>query len=135
MNDFITFLFALNPGRAEYGSPSMLGLLSLCAGLIVLSFAIKFWRGRVTNSITRKLSRTWGSISFWFGVAGIVLVVCRVENIQLLAMRFLWVLWAALFLFFLVIQIKIFRSRHYEVLPRATAPEDPRAKYLPGRKR
>jgi len=58
----------------------------------------------------------------------------RVEQIQFLAMRFLWVLWGALLLAYVVFQILRFRARNYVVLP-SVRTDDPRDKYLPGRKK
>lgn len=130
----LSYLFHPNPGQFEYSSPSAIAVLAACAALIALSFAIKCWRRRLKNSVTRKLSRAWPSISFWFGAAGLLLAVSRVEKIQLIAMRFLWALWGMLLLLLIFLQWRIFRMRHYEVLPRA-GDLDPRDRYLPGKKR
>lgn len=130
----LTYLFHPNPGQLAYSSPSAIAVLSACAVLVVLSFAVKYWRGRLKNAVTKKLSRAWSSISFWFGVVGLLLTVSRVEKIQFIAMRFLWVLWGMLFLLLIILQWRIFRMRHYAVLPRADV-LDPRDRYLPGKKR
>lgn len=135
MMDLLTSLFYPNPGRVTYTSPEVLAALALCVGLIVAAFAIRVWRSRMGNAVTKKLSRSWSPIGFWFGCIGLVMTVARVEKIQFLAMRFLWVLWIAGLLFALFVQYRLFRMRHYEVLPRATAPTDPRARYLPGRRK
>lgn len=134
MMPILTYIFYPNPGRVTYGSPEMLALLGLCAGLVVLSFVIKFWRSRLQNASTKKLSRSWSSLCLWFGVVGLVLVVARVEKIQFVAMRFLWVIWVGALLFALYVQFRIFRMKHYEVLPRV-GKTDPRDQYLPGKKR
>ncbi len=131
MNDFLTYVFYPNPGDATYGSPSMIALFLLCGGLIALSFGIKYWRGTLRNAVTKKLSRSWPSISFWFGLVGLVLAVSRVERIQFVAMRFLWALWLLALLFAVFVQWRLFRARHYEVLPRKEAAVDPRKKYIP----
>lgn len=130
----LTYLFYPNPGHAAYGDAAVIAALALCVGLVVLSFAIQYWRGRIQNAVTKKLSRTWSSISFWFGVVGLVLAVSRVEKIQFIAMRFLWALWALLLILIVILQWRIFRMRHYEVLPRV-GKVDPRDLYLPGKKR
>lgn len=130
---FLGFLFYPNPGNAQYSSTSMVVLLVLSLGLVVLSFVVRSWRAAITNPITKKLSRSWSSVCFWFGVSGAVLVVSRVEQIQFFAMRFLWVLWFVGVLLFVYFQVKNFRARHYQVLPHAHQ-EDPRDRYLPGRK-
>ena len=135
MMNFLTYLFSPNPGHLTYGSTQVIALLTLSAGLMLASFAITFWRGRLQNAITKKLSRVWSSLSFWFGIVGLVLTVSRVEKIQFIAMRFLWVLWAILLLLAVFLQYRFFRMRHYEVLPRKAAPDDPRAKYLPGKRK
>ena len=135
MNAFLLYVFYPNPGHLTYGSMQVVAILVLCVVLIALSFGINYWRGRVQNSITKKLTRAWSSISFWFGVVGLVLIVARVEKIQFIAMRFLWVLWVAALAFAIFVQYRLFRMRHYEVMPRVMTKEDPRAKYMPGKKR
>ncbi|TSC57431.1 MAG: hypothetical protein Greene041619_1163 [Candidatus Peregrinibacteria bacterium Greene0416_19] len=134
VNAILRFFFYPNPGNAGYAKPTMTALLILCGLLVAGSFAIRAWRGRLTNPVSKKLSRSWSSATFWFGVTGIVMVVSRVEGIQFLAMRFLWVLWFAALLLYAVLQIRLFRTRFYEVLPQAEA-VDPREKYLPKRKK
>lgn len=132
--NILNYLFYPNPGRLAYSSPAAIAILCACVGLIVLSFAIKFWRARLDNAVTKKLSRSWSSISFWFGIAGLIMAISRIEKIQFVAMRFLWVLWAAALLFALFVQYRIFRMRHYEVLPRV-GKTDPRDRYMPGKRR
>ena len=130
MNALLLYIFYPNPGHLTYGSTQIIALLVLCVGLIALSFGIQYWRTRLQNAITKKLSRTWSSGSFWFGVVGLVLTVSRVEKIQFVAMRFLWIVWLGALLLIIYLQYRLFRMRHYEVLPRFK-PEDPRKKYLP----
>ncbi len=135
MMDLLTYLFYPNPGRVTYGSAGVLIAFAVCGGLIVGAALIRLWRTRLTTAITKKLSRSWSAVSFWFGVIGLLLTVSRVEKIQFVAMRFLWVLWALLLVALVILQYRIFRMRNYEVLPRTVAPDDPRAKYLPGKKK
>lgn len=134
MDAFLRYWFYPNPGNAAYQTPSMVYLLILCGALIIASILIRFWRSRLTNPVTKKLSRSWGPAAFWFGIVGLVLIVCRVEQIQFLAMRFTWVLWFAVFAVYVIIQIRLFRMRHYEVLPKVRY-EDPLEKYLPKKKK
>ncbi len=134
MMSILTYLFYPNPGRLTYGSTEIVALLAVCGALIVLSFLIRLWRSRTANGMTKKLTRSWSSLTFWFGIVGLVLIVCRVEKIQFLAMRFLWVFWGVFLLLALVMQYRVFRSRHYEVMPRV-GKVDPRDQYLPGRKK
>ena len=129
-----SYLFYPNPGNATYESPKVLILFAVCFGLVVCSFALRVWRGRLQNPVTKRLSRSWSSACLWFSVIGLVLIISRVEQISYVSMRFLWVLWAIVLLFYLFIQVKQFRARHYEQLPKETV-EDPREKYLPKRKR
>lgn len=129
----LRFIFYPNPGQAAYGSGSALLFLLVCVALIGGSFAIRFWRQNLSNPITKKLSRSWSFTSFWFGVVGMMLIVCRVEQIQFLAMRLWWGVWIASLLLYVFFQLRQFRARHYEVLPRERA-HDPRDQYLPGKK-
>jgi hypothetical protein len=124
------YLFSVNPGDATYGSTGMLTLIILCGALVLLSFFLLFWRKRLDNPITRKLSRSWSSAAFWFAIVGFMFIVCRVEQIQFLAMRFFWVVWGACLLVYMVFQVRQFRARHYKILPRETT-VDPRDRYLP----
>lgn len=133
--NILTYLFYPNPGRVTYGSAEVLIVFAVCGALMLAAIGIRVWRGRLTNATTKKLSRSWSAIAFWFAITGLVLTVSRVEKIQFVAMRFLWILWGALLLALVILQYRIFRMRNYEVLPRATAPEDPRAKYLPSKRK
>lgn len=130
----LSFLFWPNPANADYGSPKVVALMILCGLLIVGAFALSFWRKRMKNPVTKKLSRSWGVAAFWFGLSGLILIVSRVEQIQFVSMRFLWVIWIAIAAFYVYIQVRLFRARHYEVLPRE-ASVDPRSKYLPRKKK
>jgi hypothetical protein len=132
--DLLRYLFWPNPGSAHYDDVSIVVLLILTLGMIVGSFAISFWRKRQANPVTRKLSAGWSRTAFWFGIFGLVMVVSRVENIQFIAMRALWLIWAAFLLLYVVFQLKKWRRKHYEVLP-SVAVNDPREKYLPKKKR
>ena len=129
------YLFWPNPPAPFYSSPKVIVILLICAALIVSSMIIKRWRIRHHNAVTRKLSRTWQSALFWFGIIGLFMVVCRVEGISYLSMRFWWIIWGVSALLYTGFQIKMFRSRHYEVLPTQSKEEDPLEKYLPKKKR
>jgi hypothetical protein len=130
----LRYLFWPNPGFASYTDPDMIALLAVCVLLIVGSFIIGFWRRKQSNPIARKLSKSWSSVAFWFGIVGLVMVVSRVEDIQFFAMRFLWIVWLVLLLLYVWFQIKRWRARHYEVLPTVVT-HDPRDAYLPKRKK
>lgn len=134
MKDFLLFFFWPNPGSAVYSSPKALALLMVCALLLLAAGVISVWRKRRQDARIRQISRSWASASFWFGAIGALLVGARVEEIQFLAMRFLWVLWGVFLLLYVTFQVKRFRSRYYQVLP-SVKQEDPRAAYLPKPKR
>ena len=129
---FVRFIFSPNPGSATYDTPWVIALLAGCTALIVLWFVLR--RGWIPLSMNRKTIRSLSSAFLWFGVVGLVLTVCRVEKIQFLAMPFLWVLWALALGAFIVLQARLHRMRHYQVLPRVVA-GDPRDKYLPGKRK
>ncbi|MDD4628349.1 MAG: hypothetical protein PHE68_03060 [Candidatus Peribacteraceae bacterium] len=134
MKAFLIYLVWPNPGNASYGSPKIQILLVACALLILLSFTMSFWRRNMRNPVTKRLSRTWPSAAFWFGLIGLVLVVSRVESIGFLAMRLWWVILAAVGALYLFLQYRIFRARHYQQMPREFT-DDPREKYLPRKKK
>lgn len=134
MMNFIKYLFHPNPGRVTYASPSVISAMIVCAALIVLCFVVKYWRAYLSNAVTKKISRSWASTCFWFGVSGLVLTVSRVEKIQFIAMRFLWVLWGISLLLVILLQWRIWRIKYYAVLPRVEK-ADPRNQYLPAKKR
>lgn len=128
------YLFWPNPANATYGNPKVMALIVACALLIVASLTISLWRRSVGNAILKKLSRTWALAAFWFGLTGLVFVVARVEQIQFVSMRIWWVLWAAIAILYVFLQMKLFRARYYAVLP-SEREDDPRGKYLPRRKK
>ena len=138
MNTFLlqtfSYLFWPNPGNASYGSPKAIALIIFCVLLIIIAVVISFWRRGLKNQATKKLSRSWGSACFWFGFTGLILVVSRVEQIQYMAMRIWWVAWIIAAILYIWFQMKMFRMRHYEVLP-AQSVSDPRSKYLPKQKK
>lgn len=127
----LLFFFRPNPGHATY--VSMMPLIATCVVLIILALTIRSWRASLRNSITKRLSKSWAVASFWFGVTGFILVVCRVEGIQFLAMRLLWVFWGLALLVYLFFQVRQFRARNYHILP-VHRMNDPRAMYLPGKR-
>ena len=134
LNALLTYLFYPNPGAVSYSNPKALALLILCVGLVAASFILKRWRTRLANPVTRRLSRSWSTASFWFGIVGCFLVFSRMESISYVSIRFLWAFWILAFLLYLLVQVRVFRARHYAVLPTEHG-EDPRSRYLPKRKK
>ena len=128
----LSYFFYPNPGNSGYDHPKVIFLLVFCSLLFLVSFAVSFWRKKRENPVTRKLARSWPSALRWFGALGLLLTIARAEEIQFLSMRFLWVLWALALLVYLILQVRLFRLKHYTVLPRDFV-EDPREKYLPKR--
>lgn len=135
LSDFFVYLFWPNPGNADYSNPKALTLMILCLVCIAASFAVRHWRKKQHNAPTKKLSRTWPSALFWFGLVGAFLVVCRVEEISFISMRIWWLVWAIIAIIYVFVQVKMFRMRHYQVLPQQKAPEEQRDKYLPKKKK
>lgn len=131
----LSYLFWPNPPAPSYSNPKVLFVLIVCALLVTGSFACKRWRNSQKNAVTRKLTRSWSSAAFWFGIVGMFMAVCRVEGISYLSMRFLWVLWLLGAALFIVVQWKLWRMRHYEVLPQEKPAADPREQYLPKKKK
>ncbi len=134
MKAIFVFLFWPNPGNASYASPKAVALLAVCLALIAAALVLSFLRKRSRDASFRKLSRTWATASFWFGLIGLLLVVARVEQIQFVAMRVWWLLWLLFFAAYLFFQIRLWRTRHFTVLPRERV-DDPRTQYLPKQKR
>lgn len=132
--EFLTYLFWPNPYAPDYSSTKVVLLLLVCVAFLFGSFALRFWRKGVTG-VTKKLTRTWPSAAFCFGLVGLFLVVCRVEGISYLSMRVWWFVWAAAFVGYAFVQYKMYRARNYEVLPTEEVAEDPRSKYLPKKKK
>lgn len=134
MNDFLTYIFWPNPGNAHYTSPKAAVLLALCIVAVIAAIVLPRLRNGWTNPQLKKLSKSWPAACAWFGGIGLVLVIARVEEIQYVAMRFLWVLWGIALAMYLFVQVRSYRARYYEVLPNAPAQDD-RAKYLPRQKK
>lgn len=131
---FLSYIFWPRPPATGYDSPKIQAVLALCFALVIASFLLKKWRKRLKNPVTKKLSRSWSSACVWFGVIGLLLSVSRAEDISYMSMRFWWVVWVACLAFYLYVQIRLFKARHYERIP-TVQEEDPREKYLPKRKR
>lgn len=137
MNSIVSllkYLFRPLPAHLEYSSPLITSLLLVCAALLIASVGLRFWRKKLRNPITKKLTQSWSGVSLGLSLVGFVLVVSRVEGIQYLAMRFFWVIWAVVAALYVVLQLKLWRSRYYQVLPRAQV-VDPRDQYLPKAKK
>lgn len=126
----LSYWFYPNPGNVHYSSPKVLVIFGVCLVLLIASWGVSAWR-RKQSGQTKKLSRSWPSAMRWFAIIGLVLTVSRVEHIQFLAMRFLWVVWGAAILIFIGFQVFIWKRKHYSVVKGEGSVEDPRAKYLP----
>src|SRR5688500_2011783 len=109
MNDFFVYLFWPNPGNAYYSSPKAVALLIVCALMVAGGVVLSRWRKKQGDQVMRKLSKTWPSAAIWFGLIGLVLVVARVEQIQYIAMRILWVVWGVAIVLYVLWQIKRWR--------------------------
>ncbi len=133
MTYFLSYWFWPNPAGWHYHDARVETLLIVSATLVVLSFVISRWRARNANPITRNLSKSWSSASFWFGFVALILTVSRVETIQFLSMRILWALWFLFLALFVLLQIVQFQRRHYTVVKRAHV-ADERDRYLPKKK-
>jgi phosphatidylglycerophosphate synthase len=134
ITSFLKYAFHPNPGFSSYSAPSMMTLLIICTLLLVGSFAVRYWRSGLRNPITKKLSRSWSGFMLTMSLVGYVLVVSRVEGIQILAMRAWWGLWLLVVIVYVVLQYRLFHAKHYEVLPKVRV-EDPKEKYLPKRRK
>ncbi len=132
--NIITYFFWPRPDQVGYESSKIVAAISICLLFIVFAFAIKYWRKSLSNSQTRKLSRSWSALFAWFGCIGLVLAVSRAEDISYVSMRVWWLVWGLAALFALFIQAKQFKSRHYNTLPHEKI-DDPRMKYLPKKKK
>jgi Ca2+/Na+ antiporter len=133
MKQFLIYWVWPNPGSWVYTDPKVLSAIILSLVLVFGSFALSAWRRKQSNPQTRSLSSSWSSASFWFGLIALFLIVCRVEYIQFLAMRALWLVWFASLALYIVFQVLQFRRRHYTILGRPTI-VDVREKYLPRKK-
>jgi len=127
---FFSYWLWPNPAGWLYTDIRVQALLAVCAAFVILSFVIGYWRRKVKNPITKNLSRSWSSVSFWFGIVGAILVASRVEMIQFMAMRLMWALWLLCLVLYVFIQFVQFRRKHYTVMQR-TQVVDERDKYLP----
>ncbi len=69
-----------------------------------------------------------------FGIIGLILIISRVEDIQFIEMRFMWVLWALALAIYVVFQWFSFMRRHYTVVQKQKV-IDVRDRYMPTKKR
>ena len=133
MKALVIYLLWPNPAGWTYQTPQVVALLIGSFLLIAASFALRFWRRSLTNEKTKILSRSWPSLTFWYGFVALFLTVSRTEGIQFISMRLLWIIWAAFLLLSLAFQVVQFRKLHYTVIGRANV-LDEREKYLPRKK-
>lgn len=133
MRSFFEYWFWPNPAGWAYSDQKVVIALLGCGLLVLLSFLIRWWRSSVKNHPTLQLSRGWPRTSFWLGFVGLFLIISRVEMIQFIEMRALWVVWFLSLSLYVLSQVLKFRHRHYTVVasPRVV---DERDKYLPRRK-
>lgn len=131
---FLTYWLYPNPHNVAYSSPKVLLLLAVCFGMVIASFALKAWRRRTKNPVTRKLSASWPGASMWFGITGLVMTVARVESVSYVSMRVWWAVWFAILALFVFAQYRLFRARHYEPV-RGEKSADPRGDFLPKKKK
>ncbi|MBM3227986.1 hypothetical protein FJZ27_03975 [Candidatus Peribacteria bacterium] len=130
----LSYLFWPNPQATSYDSPKVVAILVACAAMVALSFAVRSWRVRQTNPVTKRLSRGWSAALLLFAGFALVFVVARVEGISFVSMRVWWIVWAVALVFVLLAQVRRWRAMHYEVLPSSSI-HDPREKYLPKKKK
>lgn len=129
----LSYIFYPNPANADYTSPKALALLIVCVLAIVASFVLPRLRNS-WNPQLKKLSKSWAAACGWFGWTGLVLVISRVEEIQYVSMRFLWVIWGVFLVGYLFLQVRLYRARYYEIIPSRPIQDD-RAQYMPKRKK
>lgn len=131
---FLSYLFWPNPPLLSYGDLRVILLLGACVLITVVPLLLTVFLGRGGGSFLRKATQSWGKAGWSFGLTGLLFTLSRVEGIQYLSMRFLWVLWSAALGIFVFFQVRAWRLWHYEVLPQLPL-ENPLSKYLPKRKR
>ena len=128
------YWFWPNPANADYTSPKALVLLVLCVAFVVASFVLPRLRNRSQDAQFKKVSKTWAAACAWFGWTGLVMVIARVEEIQFLSIRALWVLWGLALAAYVALQVRVYRNRYYEVIPNRPT-QDARAAYIPKAKK
>ena len=126
---YLTYLFWPNPGVASYAHPALLLLLIFCISLIAAGMTLRWLRVRM-DTVTRKLTRSWPIFCIVFGATWCAFVISRVEGVQYLSMRFLWVIWIAALAFIIFLQWKLYRTQHYRI-ERVSRENSARDKYLP----
>ncbi len=134
LQSFFSYWFWPNPGHVPYGSTKVMTILVVCGVLVLAALLLSLWRSRLKNPMTKSLTAGWPTAALSFGIVGDLLAVSRVETIQFLSMRVLWVIWALVLALYAALQIWKFRTRHYVVLERQKV-MDVRDKYLPGKRR
>ncbi len=134
LQSLLVYIFWPRPPMAHHDNPKVIALLVLCGLLVVGSIAFSAWRRTVHSASFKRLSSSWSMAAFWFGFVGLVLTLARTEDVSVISMRLWWVVWVVSLVLYVFFQVKNFRSRHYEVLPKSMS-NDPRAAYLPKKKR
>lgn len=131
---FLTYWFYPNPANAGYASPKAVVLLIVCGLMLAASFAIKRWRAKQENPVTKRLSKSWATAARWFSITGLIMIVSRVETISYVSMRIWWVVWFAALVSYGFLQYRMFKAKHYKPI-KTQKNADPRDKYLPKKKK
>ena len=134
ITEWLGYIFWPHPPHAAFFSVKVQIAFWICVAFVAVSVALRLWRNGIKNSVTKKLSKSWASTLQWYGLIGIVLVVARVVEAQYIAMRLWWIVWLVSLCVYVFVQVRMWRSRHYEIIPSKTV-SDPRDPYLPSRKR
>lgn len=115
------YLFDLNPGPDfKYASTAIIFFLLVLAVSIGL---LIYTRSQTLNKTTKKCLVPMVTHIFWFSIAGMLLVIFRLNGIPLLSMRVFFALWVIAFITYLVGRRKSCRA--VEITPAQTKKADP----------
>jgi uncharacterized protein YacL len=102
--------------------------------LLLSSIVLSVYRHRyMKDQITKKLIKKYPSLLRTYGIILLVLLVVREAGMPLLSMRFLWLLWAAFFIYSLLKAVFTYK-KEYKKRSEQMDLHSKHHKYLPKRK-
>lgn len=134
MNPFLTLHYYFNPYPGSGFQFSKI-ILAGCLVVFLLGIFILFYRKKKAQPRHKKWIQTYGKRIINMAIVALGLLFVREVGIPYFSMRLWWGIWAIMLLIFSFMALKQFRKANrltLEIKPKA---QDPRAKYLPKKKK
>jgi len=134
MNQLFTFSYWLNtiPGANFQFSKITLGV---SVAILIAGGALWFYRKKMGKSRHKKWVRTYSVRLINLGILALGLLFVREVGIPFLSMRLWWLVWLIFLFLFSFLALKSYRKVKNRPVVVKSKKTDPRAKYLPKKKK